>query len=94
MSIASSRTVSGQLGVRLLADVAPMIGRGPQPPGGGVGQRHVAVAEDLELPVIVGRDHRLGEEIDGMVAKIGRHIADRAGGGRACDRWRAVRPAP
>ena len=50
---------------------------------------HVAVAKDLELPVVVRRDHRLAEKADGMLAKVGRDIAHRAAAARDRDRSRA-----
>ena len=53
-----------------------MVDRGASRRGGLVGDDDVAVAKDFEVPVIVRRDHRFGEEVDGVLAKVRRDIAD------------------
>ena len=76
MSILSCRTSSAICLVRQPGDVAPLVGRQPEPLGDGIRIALVGIAEDFEAIVIVRGDHRLAEKADRMFAKMRGEIAD------------------
>ena len=72
----SSRTMSRDFRVGLPGDLAPMIGDSLQSLGGRVRLEHAGIAKHLELLVVVRGQDRLDEEIDGVLVKVRRDIAD------------------
>ncbi len=61
--------------------------------GRGIGLRYVGVADELDLPAVVAGEDRLEEAGDGMLAEVGRDVADaQAAPGERPDRPRLDRP--
>jgi hypothetical protein len=53
-----------------------VIGVALEASGRGIGSGDVGVADDFEVLVIVGGEDRLEETNDGMLAEVGRDVAD------------------